>query len=190
MEATTARWRDDETAGWRDDASAMRSRLDRHARTRPRLRRRRRPPAKRRSLEVWPLGGTGASAQRVVVGGEERVHRLVETVLLVASWSNGRDLIDVRRRVIREVAGRLFATQGLLTCLSDETILNEHYEQREAQVHRDAQQAVCGIELRLVEFVRLRQPEVEGRGRLRRSVQPAERRLTHAIQTSTCALLA
>ena len=93
-------------------------------------------------------------------------------MLLIARWSNVRDLVDVRRRVIREVASRLFATQCLLTCLSDETILNKHNKQREAQVRRDAQQAIRGIELRLVEFVRVRQPKIEGRGRLRRDIQP------------------
>ena len=72
MAAATARRRGGETARWRDDTSATRSRLDRHARTRPRLRLR--PPAKRRSLEVRPFGGSGASAQRVVVGGEEGTH--------------------------------------------------------------------------------------------------------------------
>ena len=65
--------------------------------------------------------------------------------------------MDVRRRVVREVATRLFATQCLLTCLSNETILNEHNDQREAQVRRDAQQALCGIKLRLIEIVRVRQ---------------------------------
>ena len=144
MAPSTARRRGGERARWRDDASATRSRLDRHARTQPRLRRRRRrrPPAKQRSLEVWPFGGAGASAQRVVVGGEKGVHRLVETVLLVARWCVGRDLVDARRRVIHEVASRLLATQGLLTCLGDETISNEHYEQREAKVRRDTQHAV------------------------------------------------
>ena len=84
MTTTTARRRDGQTARLRDDASATRSRLDRHTRTRPGLRLRRRPPARRRSLIVWPLGSTGASAQRVVVGGEEGVDRFVKTVLLVA----------------------------------------------------------------------------------------------------------
>ena len=144
MEAATARRRCGETARWRNDASATRSRLDRHARTRPRLqwRRRRRPPARGRSLKVWPFGGTGASAQRVVVGCKEGVHLLVETVLLVARQCVGRDLVGARRHVVREVAARLLATQSLLTCLSDETILNEHYKQRETEVRRDAQQAV------------------------------------------------
>ena len=129
-------------ARWRDDASATRLRLDRHARTRPRLRRRRRPPAKRRSLEVRPFGGTGASAQRVVVGGEEGVYRLVETVVFVSRWCVGRNLVDVRRLVVLEVAARLLATQGLLACLSDETTFNKHHEQREAEVRRDAQHTV------------------------------------------------
>ena len=142
MAAATARRRGGETARWRDDASATRSRLDRHARTRPRLRRRRRPPAKRRSLEVWPFSGTGASTKRVVVGGAEGIHRLVETVLLFARWCVKRNFVDVRRQVVREVPARLLATQGLLACLSDETTFNKHYEQCEAEVRRDAQQAV------------------------------------------------
>ena len=71
----------------------------------------------------------------------------------------------------------------LLTCLINETILNENNEQREAQVRRDAQQAVCGLKLWLIEIVRVRQPEVDGRGRLRRDIQPAKRSLSHATRT-------
>ena len=181
MTAATAKRRDGETARWQDGPSATRSRLDRHARTRPR--RRRRPPAKRRLLEVWPFGSTGASAQRVVVGGEEGVDRFVKTVLLGARWCVTRDLVDVRRRVIREVATRLLATQGFLACLSDEAIFYEHYKQREAEVRRDSQQAVCGFKLRLVEIVRARKLEIEGRGRLWLNIQPAKGDLTHATRS-------
>ena len=139
MAVAKARRRGGETARWRDDASATRSRITRHALTRQRQRRRRRPPAKRRSLEVRPFGGTGARAQRVVVGGEEGVHRLVEMVLLFACWCVGRNLVDVRRRVVREVAASLLATQGLLACLNDETTFNKHHELCEAEVRRNAQ---------------------------------------------------
>ena len=122
-------------------------------------------------------------ARSVVVGGEEGVDRFVQTVLLVARWCVGRNLVDVRRRVIREVATRLLATQGFLACLSDEAIFYEHYKQREPEVRRDAQQAVCGFKLRLVEIVRARKPEVEGRGRLQRKIHPAIRDLTHATRS-------
>ena len=142
MAAATARRRGGETARWRDDASATRSRLDRHAGTRPRLQKRGRPQAKRRSLEVQPFGGAGAITKCVVVGGEESFHRLVETVLLFARWCVGLDHLNVRRRVVREVVARLLATQGLLACLSDENTFNKHYEHCEAEVRRDAQQAV------------------------------------------------
>ena len=77
-------------------------------------------------------------------------------MLLVPRWCVGRDLVDVCRRVIREVATRLLASQGFLACLSDEAILDKHHKQREAEVRRDAQQQVCGFELRLVEIVRAR----------------------------------
>ena len=126
MVAATATRRGGEKTRWRNNASATRTRLDRHARPRPRLRlrRRRRPPAKKRLLKVWPLGGTGASAQ-LVVGGGEGVHLLIETVLLVARCCVGRDLVDVCRRVIREVTTRLLATQGFFACLSDEAIVEK-----------------------------------------------------------------
>ena len=63
-------------------------------------------------------------------------------MLLVARFSFGRDLVDPSRRVILEVTSRLLTTQGLLTCLGNETISNEHHQQREAEDRRDAQQAV------------------------------------------------
>ena len=81
------------------------------------------------------------------------------------------------------MATRLFATQAFLACLSDEAIFYEHYKQREAEVRRDAQQAVCGFKLRLVEIVRARKPEVEKRGRLRRKIQPAKGNLTHVTRS-------
>ena len=104
-------------------------------------------------------------------------------MLFVARRCVGRDLVDARRRVGREVAARLLVTLSLLTFLSDETNLNEHYEQRETEVRCDAQQAVCGLELRLVEVVRARQSEVEGRGRLRCKIQPANRGLMHTARS-------
>ena len=91
---------------------------------------------------AYSKSGHSAARERVVIGGEESVHRLVETVLLFARWCVGRNLVDVCRRVVREVAGRLLATQGLSACLSDETTFNKHHEQCEAEVRRDALQAV------------------------------------------------
>ena len=96
--------------------------------------------------------------QRVGGGGKKCVHRLVETMLLFARRCVGRDLVDARRRVVREVAARLLATQSLLACVSDETIFYKHHKQRESDVRRDAQQTVCGLKLRLIEIVRVRQP--------------------------------
>ena len=98
----------------------------------------------------------GAIAQRVVVGGVKGVDRFVKTVLLVERWCVGRNVVDVRRRVIREVATCLLATQSFLACLSDEAIFYKQCKQREAEVRRDARHAVCGFNLRLVEFVRAR----------------------------------
>ena len=77
---------------------------------------------------------------RVVVGAEKGVHRLIETVLLFARWCVGRNLVDVRCRVISEVAARLLATQNLLACLRDDTTYNKHHEQCEAKVRCDTQQ--------------------------------------------------
>ena len=104
-------------------------------------------------------------------------------MLLVARQCVGRDIIDARRRVVREVAARLLSTQGLLACFSDEIIFYKHHKQREAEVRRDAQQTVCCLKLHLIEIVRVPQPEVEGRGRLRREIQPAKRSLMHAARS-------
>ena len=76
-------------------------------------------------------------------------------MLPVARRNVGRDFVDARR-VVREVVARLLATQSLLACLSDEAIFYKRHKQREAEVRRDAQQAVCGLKLRLVEVVRAR----------------------------------
>ena len=63
-------------------------------------------------------------------------------VLLFKRWCINSYFIDVRRRVVRELVSRMLATQGILTCLSDETTFNKHYEQCKAEVRRDAEQAV------------------------------------------------